>query len=136
MTSSSNEAPDGPSMFTRSSLRQGARIPIRAEPSHRSDPELAEVPAGDLRRCDPEPRVTAVVEHAVARAALVLCVEQRLGRSERVVRLSGARHLAGRLHLAVDLDAAQLVVLLARLHQERNTRIALEVGPALAAGDG
>src|SRR5439155_6641012 len=97
----------------------GARMNARTEPSHA---ELAEVPARDLGGRELQPRVPAVVEHLAA--ALVLRGEEALGRRQRVIGSTGARHIAHPLDAAVDLDALQLVVVLARFDEEGDARVA------------
>src|ERR1700722_2425228 len=72
-----------------------------------------EVPAGDLVRRQPQPRVPAVVVHDVA--AGVLPGEQTLRLVEPRLGKPGPRHLADDLDPAAELDPAQLGVLFARI---------------------
>src|SRR5260370_20833565 len=73
--------------------------------------ELAEVPADQLQRGDAEPGVTAVVGHLAA--AEVLGRHPAFGLGELGLGfLAGARHRADHSSLALDLDDAQLLVML------------------------
>src|SRR5271166_3663620 len=97
--------------------------------------ELTEVPAGDLGRRDAQPGVPAVVRHV--RGPEVFSGHEPLGFGELGglgVCVAGPRDGADDGGLALDLDAVQLGVVLAPVDHSRHPGIALQVGPALAAG--
>src|SRR5271157_100419 len=97
--------------------------------------ELTEVPAGDLGRRDAQPGVPTVVRHV--RGPEVFSGHEPLGFGELGglgVCVAGPRDGADDGGLALDLDAVQLGVVLAPVDHSRHPGIALQVGPALAAG--
>src|ERR1700722_11457521 len=97
-------------------------------------PELAEVPADQLVRGEPEPGVTAVGRERLASG--VLAGEQKLGGGEDGVSRPRPGGVAGRRPRAGQLDAAQFAVADSRVDHDGDPGIALQVGPALAAHDG
>src|SRR5699024_5396091 len=89
---------------------------------------------GDLVGYQPEPGMPFVVDHLVTTD--VLAGEQPFHLGQTGVRLSHPWHLADRFHRAGDLDAAELQILGARIHQYRDPWIGREILPARTARNG
>src|SRR6202012_2606761 len=101
--------------------------------------ELAEVPAGDLLRDDAQPGVTAVVSEVLGSGVLLGHQPFRLGELAGFRGLGFralARNRADHGSLTLDLDPVQFGVVVAVVDDHRDLGGALQVGPALAAGQG